>query len=300
MFGRRRGVRRRAARRRDARARRLHRRGPRPVDADARPHRGERPRQVAVRPRHEGAQGQGRARPQGALRARRRRPQQGAGLQGEGGGGRAARPRPDQNPRSDDHEPSNASAARAPLREAKSTGDAIANARWFEWLARAGLVARGAIYGIIGVLALELAFGARRQDDQPAGRAGASSRSSPCGKIAARPHGDRPLRLRVLAPRCAPPSATARRRATTAMERFKGLDSGIAYASLFVTCRGDPARLRQRRLGQPGQGDRRRARMARRPGHRRDRRPRPDRRRPLPGLRGREEEVPREVQDRAR
>jgi hypothetical protein len=44
---------------------------------------------------------------------------------------------------------------RAPLHNAKSTGDAIANAGWFEWLARAGLVARGAIYGIIGVLALE-------------------------------------------------------------------------------------------------------------------------------------------------
>jgi hypothetical protein len=30
----------------------------------------------------------------------------------------------------------------------------------FEWLARAGFVARGVVYGIIGVLALELAFGA--------------------------------------------------------------------------------------------------------------------------------------------
>ena len=55
---------------------------------------------------------------------------------------------------------SNASTAGGPLREAKSTGDSIASARWFEWLARAGLVARGAIYGIIGVLALEVAFGA--------------------------------------------------------------------------------------------------------------------------------------------
>src|SRR4051812_49454955 len=51
------------------------------------------------------------------------------------------------------------SAGQAPTHNAKSTGDSIAHARWFEWLARAGLVARGAIYGIIGVLALELAFG---------------------------------------------------------------------------------------------------------------------------------------------
>ena len=40
------------------------------------------------------------------------------------------------------------SAGPAPLHKAKSTGDSIANARWFEWLARAGLVARGAIYGL--------------------------------------------------------------------------------------------------------------------------------------------------------
>jgi len=33
------------------------------------------------------------------------------------------------------------SAGQAPMHNAKSTGDAIANARGFEWLARAGLVA---------------------------------------------------------------------------------------------------------------------------------------------------------------
>jgi hypothetical protein len=36
------------------------------------------------------------------------------------------------------------SAARAPVREAKSIGDSIAHARWYEWLPRGGLVARGA------------------------------------------------------------------------------------------------------------------------------------------------------------
>ncbi len=30
----------------------------------------------------------------------------------------------------------------------------------FEWLARSGFIARGAVYGIIGILALKLAFGA--------------------------------------------------------------------------------------------------------------------------------------------
>ena len=74
------------------------------------------------------------------------------------------------------------SAAQAPLGNAKSTGDAIANARWFEWLARAGLVARGAIYGIIGVLALEMAFGAGGKTTNQSGALGELAKQ-PGGKI---------------------------------------------------------------------------------------------------------------------
>ena len=41
-----------------------------------------------------------------------------------------------------------------------SAGDVQASGRrGFEWLARGGFVARGAVYGIIGILALKLAFG---------------------------------------------------------------------------------------------------------------------------------------------
>jgi hypothetical protein len=54
----------------------------------------------------------------------------------------------------------NLTAPGAPARRAQRAGDDVVRAPQFEWLARAGLVARGVIYAIIGVLALELAFGA--------------------------------------------------------------------------------------------------------------------------------------------
>ncbi|MBA3747067.1 MAG: DUF1206 domain-containing protein [Solirubrobacterales bacterium] len=42
---------------------------------------------------------------------------------------------------------------------AQRGGERVAGRREFAWLARAGLVARGVSYGIIGILALKLAFG---------------------------------------------------------------------------------------------------------------------------------------------
>ena len=47
----------------------------------------------------------------------------------------------------------------SPVRGAQRGGDAVAHRREFEWLARAGLVARGVVYGIVGLLALKLAVG---------------------------------------------------------------------------------------------------------------------------------------------
>ena len=126
------------------------------------------------------------------------------------------------------------SAARAPLHQAKSTGDAIANARWFEWLARAGLVARGAIYGIIGVLALEMAFGAGGKT---------TNQSGALGELAKQPGGKILLVLMAIGLfgyafwrllRAAVGHGPEER--DDGLERFKGLDSGIAYAGLFVTC----------------------------------------------------------------
>jgi hypothetical protein len=126
------------------------------------------------------------------------------------------------------------SAGQAPLHQAKSTGDAIANARWFEWLARAGLVARGAIYGIIGVLALEMAFGAGGKTTNQSGALGELAKQ-PGGKIllvlmAIGLFGYAFWRLLRAAVGHGPEESD------DGLERFKGLDSGIAYAGLFVTC----------------------------------------------------------------
>jgi hypothetical protein len=48
---------------------------------------------------------------------------------------------------------------RGPVGSAQRGSEALASRRPFGWLARAGLVARGAAYGIIGILALKLAVG---------------------------------------------------------------------------------------------------------------------------------------------
>lgn len=46
-----------------------------------------------------------------------------------------------------------------PVRVARETGEDVVQSAPFEWLARSGFVARGLIYGIIGILALKLAIG---------------------------------------------------------------------------------------------------------------------------------------------
>jgi hypothetical protein len=48
----------------------------------------------------------------------------------------------------------------ATARQARERGERVAGSRGFEWLARAGFVARALIYGIIGVLAVKVALGA--------------------------------------------------------------------------------------------------------------------------------------------
>jgi len=47
----------------------------------------------------------------------------------------------------------------SPVVELRSAGDSFVNSRAFELLARAGFAARGIVYGIIGVLALDVAVG---------------------------------------------------------------------------------------------------------------------------------------------
>jgi hypothetical protein len=129
---------------------------------------------------------------------------------------------------------SNISAARAPVREVKSTGDSIAHSRWFEWLARAGLVARGAIYGIIGVLALEVAFGTGGKTTNQKGALSEISQQSG-GKIllvlmAIGLFGYAFWRVLRAAVGHGPEETD------DGKERLTGLVSGLAYASLFITC----------------------------------------------------------------
>src|SRR5829696_5836794 len=51
------------------------------------------------------------------------------------------------------------SRSETPTDRAQEKGDDFAHSRTFEWLARAGLVARGVIYAVIGILAIKLALG---------------------------------------------------------------------------------------------------------------------------------------------
>ena len=124
--------------------------------------------------------------------------------------------------------------ARAPVTQARSTGDRIANAAWFEWLARAGLVARGAVYAIIGVLAFELAIGAGGKTTNQKGALAELAQQSG-GKIllvlmAIGLFGYAFWRLLRAAIGHGPEESD------DGKERLKGLASGIAYGSLFITC----------------------------------------------------------------
>jgi Domain of Unknown Function (DUF1206) len=47
-----------------------------------------------------------------------------------------------------------------PIQHARSSGEKVARSGGFEWLSRAGFVARGLIYVIIGILAIKVALGA--------------------------------------------------------------------------------------------------------------------------------------------
>jgi hypothetical protein len=66
--------------------------------------------------------------------------------------------------------------------EAKSAGRQAASSRWLEWLARGGFVARGINYMLIGVLAVQIALGARGKAADPAGAMHAVARQ-PGGSI---------------------------------------------------------------------------------------------------------------------
>src|SRR5829696_933628 len=127
----------------------------------------------------------------------------------------------------------NLSASGAPVRHAQAKGDDVARKPQFEWLARAGLVARGVIYAIIGVLAVKLALGDGGKTTNQKG-ALETIVQQPFGKVllilmAVGLAGYAIWRL-VRAAIGHGPEAT-----DDTKERVAGLASGIAYAGLCVT-----------------------------------------------------------------
>jgi hypothetical protein len=124
-------------------------------------------------------------------------------------------------------------AGRVPVRRAQAKGDEVARSRQFEWLARAGLVARGVIYAIIGVLAIKLALG---EGGKTTNQQGALE------TIAKQPFGKALLILMAIGlagyaiwrlVRAAlghGPEAS-----DDAKERLDGVTSGVGYALLCVT-----------------------------------------------------------------
>jgi hypothetical protein len=129
--------------------------------------------------------------------------------------------------------PENLSAGRMPVRQAQAKGDDVARSRQLEWLARAGLVARGAIYAIIGVLAIKLALGDGGKTTNQKGALETIAKQ-PFGKallilMAVGLAGYATWRLVRAAIGHGPEAGDDTK------ERLAGLASGIAYALLCVT-----------------------------------------------------------------
>ena len=106
------------------------------------------------------------------------------------------------------------------------------NSRPFEWLARAGFVARGLVYGIIGLLALKLAIGSGGKTTDQEG-AMSTLAHQPLGRTMLVAAGGRPRGLRDVAvhPRRARPWAGGIGRG---FDRIAALASGLVYAAFFV------------------------------------------------------------------
>jgi hypothetical protein len=125
---------------------------------------------------------------------------------------------------------------RAPARKAAVEGERVARRDEFEWLARAGLVARGVVYAIIGILAVKLALGhgGKATDQQGA-----------LATIAQQPFGE--VLLSLVAVGLAGYASWRLVRAAIGhgpeasddtKDRIAGAVSGLAYTALCVTAIG--------------------------------------------------------------
>jgi hypothetical protein len=121
----------------------------------------------------------------------------------------------------------------AGVRDVERQGENVARAPQFEWLARAGLAARGVVYAVIGILALKLALG-------DGGKA--TNQQGALKTIADRPFGKTLLVLVAIGlagyaiwrlVRAA--IGHGPEQSDDTQDRIAGLASGIAYAILCVT-----------------------------------------------------------------
>jgi Domain of Unknown Function (DUF1206) len=119
------------------------------------------------------------------------------------------------------------------VRSAQRGGEEVARRREFEWLARAGLVARGVVYGIVGILALKLAVGSGGK---------ATTQRGALMTIAHEPFGQALLIATAIGlagyalwrlVRAGIGHGTEQN--DSAFRRVAGMASGLAYAALCVT-----------------------------------------------------------------
>ncbi len=214
--------------------------------------------------------------------------------------GRIQRPRstrrPDRTQRKGRMIGSHGTSSSAPIREAKAAGEDVARSAPFEWLSRAGFLARGAIYGIIGILALELAVGAGGK---------ATNQQGALKTIAHQPFGK--LLLILVAVGLGGYAAWRFVRAAlghgpegsdSGFDRVAALASGIVYAGLCVIAVRVLIDERDEELGQSAHGRGGSVRLAGRHVARRHRRGDHGRRRSVPGLPRAQQGLPRRLEDR--
>jgi len=120
-----------------------------------------------------------------------------------------------------------------PVRSAQRGGEAVARRREFEWMARVGLVARGVVYGIIGILALKLAVGSGGKATTQRGALQTIARE-PFGKalLIAMAVGLAGYAIWRLV-RAGIGHGTEQK--DSGLQRIAGVASGVAYAALCVT-----------------------------------------------------------------
>jgi hypothetical protein len=122
---------------------------------------------------------------------------------------------------------------RGPFRSAQHGGEAVARRPEFEWLARVGLLARGIVYAIVGILALKLAVGSGGK---------ATTQRGALETIAHEPFGKALLIVMVVGLAGYAMWRLVRagighgaQEKDSGGERVAGVASGVAYAALCVT-----------------------------------------------------------------